>query len=115
MVRNISSILVPPMAVCRYGCAGCCAAPIATVWIAGIVLLGFHFFGSPHLNELVEIGSLFFGIAAIATSIMWARLTLAQVDRDGCKETNKRSSLCKIIPPSYDNDPLEDVERMKHL
>ncbi len=115
MVRNISSILVPPMAVCRYGCAGCCAAPIATVWIAGLVLLGFHFFGGPHQNELVDIGSLFFGIAAIGTSIMWARLTLAQVDRDGCSDSKKKSPLCQIIPHAYDNDPLEDVERMKRL
>ena len=116
MQKSITSLLIPPMAVCRYGCAGCCAAPIAVVWVAGITLLAYHFFGGPHANNLISVGSLLMGIGAIATSIVWAKMTLSQVDRDGCTDSKgTRGPLCQIIPHVYDNDPLADVEKFKQL
>jgi hypothetical protein len=41
------SLFVPPFAACRYGCAGCCAAPIGVFWIAGITGIIYGLVGGP--------------------------------------------------------------------
>ncbi len=115
MAKNITSILCPPLAVCRYGCAGYCAAPIGVAWMGGITLVVYHFFTQAHLNYLTEFGSLILGLAAISLSIIWTKLTIKQVERDESKNKGKHSPLCKIIPRFYENDPLEDVEKLKEL
>ena len=47
MQRTTLSILIPPLAVCRYGCAGCCAAPIGVFWLAGITSIVYGYLGGP--------------------------------------------------------------------
>lgn len=113
MVRNLTSILVPPLAVCRYSCTTNTAPTVALAWISGLTLLGFRFFGGPH-NNLISTGSLVIGLALIAIAITWARLTISQVEHDN-EDIQSNSRLCKVFPSGSEKDPLREIDRLKKL
>lgn len=63
--RRLLALIAPPVAVCRYGCAGCCAAPIGVFWIAGMVSIVYAFFGGPAEVEGFSSGTFLLG------AILW--------------------------------------------
>lgn len=113
MQRTTFSILVPPLAVCRYGCAGCCAAPIAVFWLAGIVSIIYGFLGGPASLETVSWTTVALGVGLWLIATVWARMAIRGVTDDKCQR--KSSSICRIVMPSDDeHDPLEDIKKFNH-
>lgn len=110
MKRILLSLITPPIAVCRYGCAGCCAAPIGVFWIAGIASLVYGYLGGPlNLNGIswntIGLGVLLWSIAAI-----WAMITLMNVDNDQCEEKN--NLICRKLETRFDeSDPLDEISK----
>jgi hypothetical protein len=110
MKRTILAILVPPFAVCRYGCAGYCAAPIGLFWLAGIVSIVYSFYGGPLGVEGISWTTLLLGIVMWVIATVWARDVIKGVDED--KLQTKTSSLCRMVKPSVDDhDPFEDIRK----
>lgn len=110
MNRYILSLLVPPIAVCRYGCAGCCAAPIAVFWLAGLSSLAYGYLGGPlGLNGIswytMGLGALLWAIASV-----WAMITVHNVNTELC--LSKTNNLCRKITPKLDeSDPLDEIRK----
>ena len=112
MQRTLLSLLTPPFAVCKYGCAGCCAAPIAVFWITGIVAIVYGLLGGPtnllgpSLNTML-LGAALWGIAAV-----WAMITIRGADDDRCHDRN--STLChQILPTGEEPDPFDEVRKAR--
>lgn len=119
MHRHILGVAVPPIAICRYGCAGCCALPITIFWIGGVAaLIYFFFFAQPEHNWLYT-GSLLLGIGMIVLSIVWTEMTITRVIRDGCdKPSRSDKQLCGGTLSSDiedEIDPLEEAHRARNL
>lgn len=113
MQRTTLSILIPPLAVCRYGCAGCCAAPIGVFWLAGIVSLIYGYLGGPADLETISWTTVLLGVALWAIASVWARMAIRGVQDDECKR--KRSTLCRVVTPGTDDhDPLDDVKKFSN-
>lgn len=110
MQRRILAILVPPFAVCRYGCAGYCAAPIGLFWLAGIVSIVYSFYGGPLGVDGISWTTLFLGVVMWIIATVWAEDTIRGVDAD--KLQTKSSSLCRIVKPNIDeHDPFDDIRK----
>lgn len=115
MVKNITSILVPPLAVCRYSCTSDTAPAVGLAWVTGLSLLGYHFFANPHANNLIGAGSLILGATLVALAIVWAHLTIKQVETESASLNSNPSSLCRVLPSSNEKDPLVETDRLKKL
>lgn len=110
--RTIQAIIIPPVAVCRYGCAGCCAAPIGVFWIAGITSIIYAFFGGPAGLETISWGTLALGIVLWVIAAVWAENTIKGVKADECE--NRVSSVCRMVAPKVDEaDPLDEVKKFQ--
>jgi hypothetical protein len=110
MNRTMLAFLVPPFAVCRYGCAGCCAAPIGVFWLTGIVALIYGYYGGPLELAGPSWGTIGLGVALWLIAAVWAALTIRAVDEDKCRR--KTSPLCgKIKPQPDERDPLDQVRK----
>ncbi|MBI1425537.1 MAG: hypothetical protein GC149_19040 [Gammaproteobacteria bacterium] len=110
MQRTTLSILIPPLAVCRYGCAGCCAAPIGVFWLAGIVSIIYGYLGGPAGLETASWTTIALGIGLWLIASVWARMAIRGVNDDECQR--KRSTVCRMVTPQdKDSDPLEDIKK----
>jgi hypothetical protein len=111
-MKPILAVLVPPVAACRYGCAGCCAAPIGVFWIAGIVSLVYGYNGGPLGLDTVSWSTLGLGAALWGIAVIWTLITLHNTDDDRCQK--KTSTLCsKIVPRLNESDPLDEVRKAR--
>lgn len=115
MTRYLFASLVPPFAVCRYGCAGCCAAPISVVWLAGIFAIIYGFMGGPAQLEHVSWGTLGLGFGLWIVAAVWAATVIRGVDIDtadpACRD--KRSTVCRMVSPDdNDHDPMSDINKL---
>jgi len=112
MKRIVLALLVPPFAVCRYGCAGCCAAPIGVFWLTGIVSLIYGYLGGPLHLDTVSWYTVGLGAALWAIAAVWAAITLLTVDDDKCQK--KSSPICsKIIPRHDESDPFDEIRKAR--
>ena len=117
MKRSILALAVPPLAVCRYGCAGCCAAPIGVFWLTGIISIIYAFFGGPTGAEGISLGTLALGVILWAIATIWAEnvikgVTADEKDKNGERKT---SSVCNLVQPRLDDsDPMEEVKKFNH-
>ena len=112
--RSILALLVPPVAVCRYGCASCCAAPIGVFWLAGIISIIYAFFGGPAELETISLGTLTLGAALWGIASIWAENTIKGVDDDekDPKCDSKASTVCRMVRPTMDDsDPMDEVKK----
>lgn len=111
MKKTLLVLFTPPFAVCRYGCAGCCAAPIGVFWLAGIVgILYGLIWGGPAQGTGGQTALLGLGLWAVAC--VWAALTIRGADDDKCE--NRDSTLCSKILPSLDEeDPMDEVRKAR--
>jgi len=112
MQRTTLAILVPPLAVCRYGCAGCCAAPIGVFWIAGIVSIVYGYFGGPAGLEGVSWATVLLGLGLWLIASVWAGMAIRGVKDDECKR--KRSNVCRMVSPDQDSDPMDDIKKFSN-
>lgn len=111
-MKSLLSIMVPPLAVCRYGCAGCCAAPIGVFWLAGIVSLIYGYRGGPLQLDGVSWYTVALGIALWAIAVVWTLITLRNADDDRCRK--RSSALCSKVSAQVDErDPLDEVRKAR--
>ena len=117
MKRSILALAVPPIAVCRYGCAGCCAAPIGVFWLAGIISIIYAFFGGPAGEAGISLGTLALGLILWIIATIWAENVIKGVAEDE-KDTqceSKVSNVCRLVQPKIDDsDPMEEVKKFHH-
>ena len=117
MTRATLSLLAPPLAVARYGCAGRCAGPIGMVWMAGIASLVYGGLGGPLRSGSVAWTVVGLGVVLLMTACAWALLTVQGVSDDHQKERRARCNTRGIVsqPPAGpdDSDPLEEVRRCR--
>lgn len=117
MKRSILALAVPPIAVCRYGCAGCCAAPIGVFWLAGIISIIYAFFGGPAGEAGLSLGTLALGLVLWAIATIWAENVIKGVAEDEQDKQceNKVSNVCRLVQPKIDDsDPMEEVKKFHH-
>ncbi|HKK14837.1 MAG TPA: hypothetical protein VKA14_09270 [Gammaproteobacteria bacterium] len=113
MKQYLLALTVPPLAACRYGCAGCCAAPISVFWITGIVGIVYGaFWGGPLGLEGVSWSTVLLGIALWAIATVWTVLVMRGARADKCQRPS--SSLCRRILPDLDeSDPMDEVRKVR--
>jgi hypothetical protein len=114
--RRSLALFTPPIAVCKYGCAGCCAAPIGVFWIAGLVSIIYAFFGGPTGQEEFSSGTFLLGVILWAIATTWAELTINGIEADDSdpKCDSKASSFCRIVKPRLDDsDPMDEVKKFQ--
>ena len=117
MRRSILALAVPPLAVCRYGCAGCCAAPISVFWVAGIISIIYAFFGGPTGAAGISLGTLALGVILWSIATIWAENVIKGVTEDekDKKCESKESTVCRLVQPKLDDsDPMEEVKKFHH-
>ncbi|MCG6887106.1 MAG: hypothetical protein LJE74_07850 [Proteobacteria bacterium] len=115
MKRKLLAILAPPVAVCRYGCAACCAAPIGVFWITGIVSLVYAFFGGPTGVDGLSLGTLGLGFTLWGIAAVWSANVIKGVDEENTNCQPNSSSLCNLVKPAPDDsDPLDEVKKFHH-
>ena len=117
MKRKLMATVTPPMAVCHYGCAGCCAAPIGVFWITGIISIIYGFMGGPANLAGVSWMTVLLGFVLWLIAAIWAENTIKSVEVDqedpNCK-TKKASNLCRIVKPRLDEaDPLDEIKKFQ--
>jgi len=111
--RRFLALIAPPVAVCKFGCAGCCAAPIGVFWIAGLVSLIYAFFGGPAAVDGFSVGTFILGFILWTIATTWAELTINGIDADDQCDKNS-SSLCRIVKPKLDDsDPLDEIKKFQ--
>jgi len=114
MQRKILAIFTPPLAVCQYGCASCCVAPIFVFWLASIGSLIYAFFGGPAGLDGFSWGTLALGIILWAIAVTWAETVIKGVNSDleGSQCEGKASSICSIVSSkTNETDPLDEVNK----
>lgn len=111
MKQRLLTLLTPPLAACRYGCAGCCAAPIGVFWLTAIVsILYGAIWGGP--VEGTGWQTVLLGLVLWAMAVLWASLTIRGAKEDNCAE--RTDSLCgKILPSLDETDPFEEVRKAR--
>lgn len=113
MKRRLLALIAPPVAVCQFGCAGCCAAPIGVFWITGMVSIVYAFFGGPAGVEGFSSGTFLLGLILWAIATTWTELTINGIEADDQCDKNA-SSLCRMVKPSVDeSDPMDEVKKFQ--
>ena len=108
--RVLLAFLVPPFAVCRFGCARCCAAPIAVFWISGIGAIIYGLLGGPASLATISWTTVLLGFGLWGLAAIWALTVIKTIDDPKCKQ--KRPSLCSAFSSSAnDSNPLDDVKK----
>jgi len=109
--------LSPPLAVCHYGCAGCCAAPIGVFWVTGIISIVYGIMGGPANLEQISWMTVFLGLVLWIIAAIWAENTLKGVEADqedpNCK-SNMAGNICRIVKPRLDEaDPMDEIKKFQ--
>ena len=115
MQRKILTFAIPPMAVCRYGCAGCCAAPIGVFWVAGLTSIIYGFLGGPAEIATTSWSTVLLGVVLWGIASVWAMTTIRGVsdDKGDPKCSEKRSTVCRLVTPKDDdNDPMDEAKKI---
>lgn len=112
MKRALLTLLTPPVAVCRFGCAGCCAAPIAVFWITGIVGITYGMIGGPTNLMGPSWNTVLLGIGLWGIASVWAAVAIRGADDDRCVDS--KSSLCRrMLSPDDESDPFDEVRKAR--
>jgi len=114
MQRKILALVTPPIAVCHYGCASCCVAPIFVFWLASIGSVIYAFMGGPAELDGFSWGTFALGVILWAIAVAWAETVIKGVsdDMEGKNCNSKASTLCSIVSSgSNEADPLDEVNK----
>jgi len=110
MKKYLIAVVIPPLAVCRYGCAGCCAAPIGVFWLTGLFSLVYGLMGGPLNLDGISWGTVGLGATLWLIAIGWAYLTLSRVDQDSC-DKERKNPICRIMPSLNETDPMDEIKK----
>ncbi len=112
MKRAGLTLVTPPFAACKFGCAGCCAAPIGVFWITGIVSIVYGIVGGPTNLMGPSWNTIALGLALWGIAAVWAAITIRSADDEKCNGRNNR--LCnKILPATDESDPFDEVRKAR--
>ena len=111
--RTLLALLSPPIAVCRFGCAGCCAAPIGVFWLAGIVSMIYGSVGGPANLAGPSWNTIGLGIVLWVVASAWAALAIRGRAVESC--AGKTPGLCASVLQEgrEESDPFEDVPKAR--
>lgn len=110
MNKPLTTFLIPPLAVCRYGCASCCAAPIGVFWITGLISIVYGFLGGPAHLAGTSWPTVGLGAGLWLIAMVWAWLVIRNTDEETCEGRPNR--LCRTLAPDADEtDPLDEVRK----
>ncbi|MCO6412172.1 MAG: hypothetical protein J5I92_05455 [Thiogranum sp.] len=113
MIKAVLTLVCPPLAACRFGCAGCCAAPIGVFWLAGMVSIFYGMAGGPANLMGPSWNTMGLGIALWVIASVWAALTIRGAENRNC-ETRGRNRLCnRILSDADESDPFEEVRKAR--
>ncbi len=112
MKKTLISIVVPPMAACRYGCGTSCAGPISIFWVAGIIAVIYAFMGGPASLAGLDYYTLLLGLALWAIATVWTMLTMSGVEEDRCQGIFSPLNN-KVIPKLDESDPFDEIQKLK--
>ncbi len=116
MHRTFLAAVAPPVAVCRYGCASCCVAPISVFWLASIVSITYAFFGGPLAGTDFSWGTFGLGATLWLIASVWAENVVRGVESDmnDPKCQSKTSSFCRVATTNGDEvDPLDEINKLR--
>ena len=105
MKRVALTLLAPTIAVCRFGCASCCAAPITVFWLAGIVAIVSGFLGGPLGLTRPSWSTVALGLALWGIASLWTAISIRGSDEAMCDKPD--SAVCHTI----NADPHEQDSR----
>ena len=112
MKRVLLTLLIPPFAACRFGCAGCCAAPIGVFWLASITSIIYGLLGGPTNLMGPSTTTVLLGVGMWGVASVWAAITIRGADDDKCER--RSSTLCnKIMPQNDETDPFDEVRKAR--
>lgn len=112
MKRAALTLLAPTVAVCRYGCASCYAAPITVLWLAGIVAVVLGFLGSPAGLTQPAWSAVALGLALWSTASLWTAIVIRGDGEAPCDEPDSR--VCHTINADTDQtDPREKTGKTR--
>lgn len=112
-MKFLLAFLCPPLAACRYGCAGCCAAPIAVFWLAGLVAIGYGFAGGPANLMGTSWNTIAFGSLLWLIAAVWSVLTMRGVEHGKCEPRYPYGLCGRAVPPSEEADPFDEVRKAR--
>jgi hypothetical protein len=74
MSRLVLSLIAPPVAVCKYGCGDCYAAPVGVFWLSGLCAVGYGLLGGPVSTPHVGLSSVLLGLALWGVAVLAATI-----------------------------------------
>jgi hypothetical protein len=111
MKKSLLTIFSPPVSVCLFGCADCCAAPIAVFWLAGIVSIGYGLVGGPANLMGPSWNTVVLGAGLWCVASLWTAVAIRGADADKCKKGNP---LCDgLISAADESDPFEETRNAR--
>lgn len=97
MKRTMLVLVAPPYAVCLYGCAGCCAAPVGVSWLAGMVSIVWGIAGGPANLPDPSWNTILLGCGLWAIASVWTAIAVRDSNNEQCAEN---SLFCNRITPN---------------
>ena len=91
MKRTLLTLVTPPFAVCKYGCATCCAAPVGVFWITGIFAICYGMAGGPASRLSPSWITVLVGLALWGMAVAWAALAVQGAPEQSCAEGSNLS------------------------
>lgn len=109
--RILTSVLIPPVGACRYGCGSNCAAPVTVFWLFGLVSVVYGFLGGPTAEPGISWYTVGLGALMWAVSVIWTLLTFhGGTQQEGCVA----SWPTRTTPPSETETESFDPANKSH-
>jgi hypothetical protein len=110
-MKQLLTLLFPPYAICRYGCTGFCAAPIAVFWITGLVGIIYGLMGGLGISVGIDWLIVSLGISMMVIAAGWAWLAIRKAEQE--KLENPGSPICRIFPGLDESNPFDEVKKAR--
>lgn len=117
MKRTLLTLFTPPVAVCKFGCAGCCAAPISVFWLAGMAGILYGLVGGPANLMGPSWNTVLFGFGMWGIAVVWAAVAILGANDAKCAQ-KPTSRLCggkpgKPVNQYDESDPFDEVRKAR--
>lgn len=112
MRKAVLTIVAPPVAICRFSCAECCAAPIGVFWLTGIIGIIYGFLGGPTNLASPDWSFIGLGLALWGIAAAWTAIAVRGYDEGKCSSAG--STLCSTIKSSCNENASFDEIRKSH-
>jgi hypothetical protein len=114
MKRLLLTLLAPPVAACRYGCAGCCAAPITVFWLTAIVSMVYGVAGGPANLMAPSWNTVGLGVVLWAIASVWTALTIRGASASPARCEGRNNPICeRIVPDADEPDPFDEARKAR--